>query len=125
MPPAARGRTSPGQILIGSAVARLVLLAMLGLALDGGRGYWERRQAQNAAEHAALAAAWEHCHPNVAYTSPTHAATQAATDNGFVHDGTTVWVSVTSPSTGVFQVVINSKLRTTFAAIMGFQTISA
>ena len=65
-----RAPASRGQVLVMALAAMVVLISMLGLAIDGGRGYWERRQAQNAAEHAALAAAWEHCHP----TGPSTAA---------------------------------------------------
>jgi Flp pilus assembly protein TadG len=117
-----------GQVLVIAAMGLIVLLSMLGLAIDGGRGYWERRQAQNAAEHSALAAAWEHCrtpHPDPPNRDPVGAATAAAGDNGFTHDGTTTWVTVNTPASGVFEVVIRSQLRSTFSAIMGFQTVTA
>lgn len=122
--PAGLHRRSRGQVLVISAVAMVLLLSMLGLAIDGGRGYWERRQAQNAAEHAALAAAWQHCHPNVAYATPAAAALDAATDNGFTQDGVTTWVTPVSPTTGVWDVTIRSILSTTFASVMGFQSIA-
>lgn len=101
-------------------MAFVVLIGMLGLAIDGGRGYWERRQAQNAADHAALAAAWASCHA----LSPTTAGRQAATDNGFTHNGTTTWVEVTGGS-GTWRAIVRSRLRTTFASVLGFQTITA
>jgi Tfp pilus assembly protein PilX len=115
-----RARASRGQMLVISAVAMVVLTGMLGLALDGGRGFWERRQAQNAADHAALAAAWASCHGQ----DPQVAARTAATDNRFTHNGTTVWVEVTG-SSGTWTVIVRSRLPTTFASVLGFQSITA
>jgi hypothetical protein len=120
------GASERGQVLVVSLGAMIVLLVMLGLAIDGGRGYWERRQAQNAAEHAALAAAWEVCE-NPSAPDPAGKARLAATDNGFTDDGTTTWVTptATNPSTGEWEVVVRRELRTTFAALIGFETIGA
>jgi hypothetical protein len=115
-----RSQAPRGQVLVIVSMAFVVLIGMLGLAIDGGRGYWERRQAQNAADHAALAAAWASCHA----LSPTTAGRQAATDNGFTHNGTTTWVEITGGS-GTWQAIVRSRLRTTFASVLGFQTISA
>jgi Flp pilus assembly protein TadG len=117
-------RAPRGQVLVIAVAAMLVLSFMLGLALDGGRGYWERRQAQNAAEHAALAAAWELCHNTVEHDDWEDAARDAAADNGFVHNGTDVWVTPTNAS-GLITVTVRSRLGTTFAALMGFETIDA
>lgn len=115
---------SRGQALVVALVAMIVLLSILGLAIDGGRGYWERRQAQNAAEHAALAAAWESCHDTAEHGNWEDAARDAAADNGFVHNGTTVWVTPTNTS-GLITVAVRARLATTFSAVLGFQTIDA
>ena len=50
-------RTSPGQTIVLFALMSLVLLGALGLALDGGYDYIQRRAMQNAADAAALAGA--------------------------------------------------------------------
>ncbi len=103
----------------------VVLLSVIGLAIDGGRGYWERREAQNAAEHAALAAAWEACridHPDPGNRDPEGAAIQAASDNGFTADNATTWVTWTLTSSQ-HEVVVHTRLSTTFASLMGFQTM--
>ena len=113
-----------GQVLVMALAAMIVLVSLLGLAIDGGRGYWERRQAQNAAEHAALAAAWETCHDTVEHDNWEDAARDAAADNGFVHNGTDVWVTPTNTS-GVITVTVRSRLETAFAGLMGFDTIDA
>jgi Tfp pilus assembly protein PilX len=117
---ARRPQTPRGQVLVIVSLGFVVLIGMLGLAIDGGRGYWERRQAQNAADHAALAAAWASCHS----LSPQTAGQQAATDNGFTHNGTTTWVEITG-SSGTWQAIVRSRLSTTFASVLGFQTITA
>jgi Tfp pilus assembly protein PilX len=122
MSPTARrpSDASRGQVLVIVSIAFVVLIGMLGLAIDGGRGYWERRQAQNAADHAALAAAWASCHA----LDPATAGRQAATDNGFTHNGTSTWVEITGGS-GTWGAVVRSRLSTTFASVLGFRTITA
>ncbi len=46
-----------GQTLVWVALAMVVLLAFVGLAIDGGAVYAERRRMQNAADAGALAGA--------------------------------------------------------------------
>ena len=48
-------KRSEGQALVLMAFALIALAAMVGLAIDGGRLYSQRRQAQNAADAAAMA----------------------------------------------------------------------
>jgi Putative Flp pilus-assembly TadE/G-like len=119
------GATGPqGQVLVVGLLTMIVLLLMLGLAIDGGRGYWERRQAQNAAEHAALAGAWELCHNTAEHDGWEDAARDAAADNGFVHDGVNVWVAPAN-SSGLVSVTVRSRLATTFATLLGFGSLDA
>lgn len=49
-------KVRPGQAMVIVALASLVLIAFAGLAIDGGSMYTQRRNAQNAADAAALAA---------------------------------------------------------------------
>ena len=51
-----RCSSEDGQVLIQVALMLVVLLTFVGLAIDGGLVYAERRQMQNAADAAALAA---------------------------------------------------------------------
>ena len=76
-----------GQILGYAVISLLLILGMAGLALDGGF-YWEgRRRAQNAADAAALAGAWELTrNPTPNYSA---AALAGATQNGFTNDSST------------------------------------
>src|SRR5438067_8065181 len=50
-------RAHRGQALVFLALATLILMGAMGLALDGGYNYAQRRQMQNAADAAALAGA--------------------------------------------------------------------
>lgn len=121
------GGTPPrGQVLVISVAGMIVMLFMLGLAIDGGRGYWERRQAENAAEHAALAAAWESCridHPDPGNRDPEGVGVATAALNGFTDDGITTSVTVTG-SSGTYAVVVQTEIGTTFASLMGFESMS-
>src|SRR3954453_9933832 len=51
-----RARTVRGQVAVVIAVAMVVLIAFVGLAIDGGSMYAQRRTAQNSSDAAALAA---------------------------------------------------------------------
>src|SRR5215467_590327 len=55
------GRKQQGQAIVLIALLILVLFGMLGLAIDSGRGYVDRRDQQTAVDAAALAAGdwWE------------------------------------------------------------------
>lgn len=56
------GKSQRGQVLIVVAVAITVLFLFVGLAVDVGFWYGERRKMQNAADAGALAGAYEICH---------------------------------------------------------------
>lgn len=57
-------RQEEGQSLIQVALMLVVLIGFVGLALDGGDFYAERRRMQNAADAGALAGAWAMCTGN-------------------------------------------------------------
>lgn len=63
-------RRQPAQVIVLFAIALIAMLAMLGVAVDGGTLYVQRRTAQNAADAAALAGARA---MQKATTSPTGA----------------------------------------------------
>ena len=54
---ASRGRASDGQIIVIFALGLVAMIAMVGLVLDGGSTFAQRRGQQNAADLAALAGA--------------------------------------------------------------------
>jgi Flp pilus assembly protein TadG len=114
-------RASSGQTLVLVALTMFVMMGMVGLGIDGGRGYWERRKAQNAADHAALAAAWAECNSG----SPVAAGLASAATNGYNDNGVSNWVDVTSPGAGKWQATVRSTIDTTFAAAIGISTVTA
>lgn len=130
--PTPEGRRERGQIIVLFALALVAIVAMVGLVLDGGSAYAQRRSEQNAADLAALAAANDLI---VNQGNATWAATAraVAAQNGYVHgvDGVTVDVTCwncpgqeVSPSvSGVqVQVDITAPHRNHFASVVGMNT---
>lgn len=74
-------RAHPGQTLVIFALAQLVLFSALGLAIDGGFLYLQRRAMQNAADAAALAGA-QAIGQNLTDTAVTQIVFAAAARNG-------------------------------------------
>lgn len=110
-----------GAALVFTALALLVLMGMVALALDGGRAYNTRRGTQNAADNAALAAAWAHC-SNL--SDPIAHGLAVAESNGYDESDITV-VQVT-PSTfdGEYNVMISTEEDTDFAGVLGADTMT-
>jgi Flp pilus assembly protein TadG len=113
-----------GQVLIIVVLAIVVLTGMAGLVIDGGNAFLDRRNAQNAADSAVLAAALARVKsvPNW-----TNAATESAAQNGYNNDGVRSSVVLyTPPKDGPYagdinyvQVVITSRVPTYFARVIG------
>lgn len=95
-----------GATLVLVAVALLMLMGFVALAIDGGLGYDTRRGSQNAADNAALAAAWEACNPSTPPTSPE--AEAAATTQAYGYDDAddNVTVATDDLGGGMWQVTI-------------------
>lgn len=87
----------------------VVLMAIAALAIDLSLAMAERRDAQNAADHAALSAAWAHC----AKASPTDAANSSVVSNGYA----TSQLTLTNPETGIYAASIDSSSGVFFAKI--------
>src|SRR5947208_16089233 len=103
MTPRSRRRQS-GQLLPIVAVGFVVLAAIAGLAIDASRDYLAKRNAQNAADFAALAAAKAmtlsgnlsvSISPN---TAPVYAAHDFAANNGFTTNFNTACDNTSSRS---------------------------
>lgn len=130
-----------GQALILIVLATTALIAITGLAVDGGIAYAARRQAQNAADAASLAGSLARIQAiegglplSYANNSMRSAALGRAASNGFDNNGTTNTVEVFSPPTSGYysdcansafncndyvQVIITTHSRTYFAVIVG------
>lgn len=89
-----RARDQRGQTIIFVALAAFVLFGFLGLALDAGNTYFERRKAQNVADAAALAGASEWSSGAINSATAVTKAREYAGKNGYTTDtgGEGVWV---------------------------------
>lgn len=109
-----------GQIIVIFALGLVALIAMVGLVLDGGSTFAQRRAQQNAADLAALAAANTYLLTNNQAQSDT-AARESAAGNGF--DPATAGVSVVTSydlSNGAaVQVDISAPHRNNFTGVVG------
>lgn len=105
-----------GAALVLTALALLVMIGVVGLALDGGQAYNTRRGTQNAADNAALAAAWAHCS---SLPDPIAHGVATAVSNGY--DASDVTVTHVTPSAhdGEYNAVISTEEDTGFARVMG------
>ena len=99
MPRSIDRRHERGQILVLFALMAVVIVAGVGLVIDGGFAFAQRRAEQNAADLGALAGA----NALLNGANPTAAALAASADNGYTHgqNGVTVDVEVTSTTVKV------------------------
>ena len=112
-----RTRDERGAAAILVAVSLLLLVGFAALAIDGGLGFDQRRGTQNAADNAALAAAWEACNPrDAAAPDPVGSALVVAAENGYDDKDPEVVVTVNALDTTEYEVIIQRVNDTTFAA---------
>jgi Flp pilus assembly protein TadG len=139
--PAARDRER-GQILVLFTLGLVAIIAMVGLVLDGGGAFAQRRVEQNAADLGALAGANAYMNTSGSVTAKTNAARSAAisatTANGYtdgisaadvsvnvnlLSGGAEVQVGLTSPHNNTFSRIIPGQAKwdvtVTAAAIAG------
>ena len=117
---ASRNRADQGQIIVIFALGLVAMIAMVGLVLDGGSTYAQRRGQQNAADLAALAGANEYLLSNDQVAAETVARSVAA-QNGFVHDPAadkTVTVDFQDNDTEMV-VEVSSPHRNNFTGVVG------
>ena len=119
-----------GQVLIIIVLAMFGLIGMTGLAIDGSRAYSDRRQAQNAADTAALAAALAYVRtPGEDWTAVGYSR---AASNGYDDNEVTNFVDVYYPpmegpyagNTEYVQVIITSTIGTLFGRVVGIETVT-
>lgn len=97
------------------AVFLIGLLAFISLAVDGGRALAERRDARNAADHAAMNAAWADCNGG----NPQAAADDSVDKNGY----DTANLTLTSLGSGKYRARIDTSLGTGFAGVVGIDQL--
>ncbi|MBV6397104.1 MAG: hypothetical protein HFACDABA_02709 [Anaerolineales bacterium] len=114
-----------GQAIVLIVVALIGLIAITGLVVDGGMAYADRRQAQNAADSAALAAA----RARIRGQNAESAALRSAAENGYNNDGDSNTVTLHNPPVSgpyrgnreYIQVVIASHVKTFFAPVVNIR----
>src|SRR5689334_3306337 len=115
-----------GQALIVIALVAVGLLGMVGLVIDGGRAFLDKRKAQNAADAAALASAYARIKQDQDMVT---AAMSTAAENGYNNDRSSNIVELYSPPKNgphmgdveYIQIIITSHLKTYFARVIGRQ----
>lgn len=118
-----------GQALIVVALALAGLAGIVGLVVDGGNVFLDRRNAQSAADSAALAAAFHRIRGGQDIVS---AAMKSAAQNGYDNNGVTNIVEVHSPPKSgshvgdldYIQVIITSHVTTYFSRVIGRSSIT-
>ena len=107
-----------GQALAIVALGLAVLIGVVGLAIDGGRLFLERRQAQGAADQAALAVAKSYCDGEI-LSAAIDDGMLSAEVNGYDNDGTSNVVTITTPDVDRFKVHVSASAATTFIRFLG------
>lgn len=121
-------RSERGQAIVLIVVALIGLIAITGLVVDGGMAYADRRQAQNAADSAALAAA----RARIRGENTSGAGLESALQNGYSNDGTQSTVEIHNPPISgpyrnnkeYIQVIITSHVNTFFAPVVNVQQLT-
>ncbi|MEX1171414.1 MAG: pilus assembly protein TadG-related protein [Chloroflexota bacterium] len=118
-----------GQILVLFTLSLVAIIAMVGLVIDGGSAFAQRRFEQNAADLAAVAGANAYMNASGSVAAKSAAAVAAAHDaadrNGYVHgtDGAALNVNVALLSSGAtVQVGLTKPHANTFARVVGQNT---
>ncbi len=123
--PGSQHRSERGQMLVIFALALIALIGMVGLIIDGGDTFLQRRDQQNVADAAAMAAGYAYVNPPTAESpsaeSPSAAAQRVAAANGYLNgqDNTTVTVTINSDS---IVVDVTRPHRNYFSGLMGFSS---
>ena len=122
-------RSERGQILIMFALAIFVIVGVVGIVLDGGAAYAQRRAEQGVADLAAMAAGTAFLNVPGDYTVKNAVAEAAsrsiATQNGYTQDvnGTTIDVALTNLASATYiKVDLTGKHHNNFAALLGMPT---
>ena len=121
-----RGRTADrGQILVIFALGLVAMIGMVGLVLDGGSAYAQRRDEQGAADLASLAGAnafvVNYDQPLTRSASAIAAARTTASQNGYTHGtaGVVVNVAIDTSNGANVKVDIAAPHQNSFASVFG------
>ena len=104
-----------GQLLVVFAIALVGVIGMVGLVIDGGSTFVQRRDQQNVADAAAMAAGYAYA----AGSNITTAAQSIATANGYTSGTGGVTVTVTQGVNDI-TVSVTAPHQNYFAGVLGF-----
>jgi hypothetical protein len=112
-----------GQVLVLVVIGLVALIGITALVIDGGNVFLDRREAQNAADSAALASALA----RIRGENFVQKANEVAALNGYSNDGSTNSVQVYSPPIDgshvgdieYIQIIITSRVDTFFGGVIG------
>lgn len=110
-----RDKREHGAVLVTVSLSLVALIAAAALAIDLGSTLVERRVVRNAADHAALAAAWADCHGN----DPIPAGEASASRNGY----DTGVVIEPNPDGAGWQARVDATVDMRFAGVIGLDTM--
>jgi Flp pilus assembly protein TadG len=115
--------SASGQFIVIFALALIALIAAVGLVLDGGSTFAQRRTQQSAADMAALAGANDYLLNHDTALATARARSVAAT-NGFTHGtgNVTVNVAVTTTNGAEVTVDIQAPHQNHFAGVVGMSS---
>jgi len=117
-------RREGGQVLAIFALALTAIVAMTGLVIDGGGTFVQRRDQQNVADAAAMAAGY--AYGMTLSTSAAAAAAQSvATSNGYANGANGVTVTVTNAAANpgwYFTAVVSKPHQNSFSGLLGMST---
>jgi hypothetical protein len=116
-------RHERGQVLVLVVIGLVALIGITALVIDGGNVYLDHREAQNAADSAALASALA----RIRGENFVQKANEVAAQNGYNNDGATNTVQVYSPPIDgshvgdieYIQIIITSRVDTFFGGVIG------
>jgi hypothetical protein len=118
-------RRDGGQVLVIFALALTAIVAMTGLVLDGGAAFAQRRNMQNVADNAALAAAYAYGMGG-GVSGAQAAARSTSASNGYTDGSGGVSVNMVTNAPGgagrTFEVTISGPHANNFAGIVGMST---
>jgi hypothetical protein len=117
-----------GAVAITVAVSMVVLLGIAAITIDGGRGMTDRRSAQNAADHAALTAAWSSCQstktdPAIIEADAIAEGVSSSVSNGYPVVNVELIGDVATEDHR-YRATVTSVLDGTFSSVIGFPTIT-
>lgn len=113
------GRGERGQVLVLFTISAVAIVAMVGLVIDGGWTFVQRRDQQNVSDAAAMAGAYAYINSNYDPTTAIAAAKNNAAANGYQDGVNGVAVDVTVNGSNIV-VNVTKPHQNFFAGIVGF-----